>query len=653
MMHEGVRNRGEFTEAPALRVGLRRSLGREMRRALYLVLLAAGVSGGLVAALLPLRWQPFVLAAAMLASGAVVGLIALRRLSDAIARTLARSLELLLAQPGMAEEVAAEGLNLQGGRALSRAEIEADVAALNRHMRRLAREAQAGIAELERAREQANLQNLAKSHFLAKMSHELRTPLNAILGYAMLLQEDAAESGNDSAISDLERIQSAGRNLLTVINDILDLARLDSGKAAIERGVIDVREIAEAVVASCPADQRNGNRFEMIVADEIGIMIGDKTKVRQCLLNLLSNAFKFTTEGTVTLQIEPAEKAPASSICFAVRDTGIGIDAAQLEGLFDAFSQLEPGPGRRYNGTGLGLAITRRLARMMGGDCTARSAIGEGSEFLLTLPLSPAGLEQPVDAPFASTLSHRLPLRRAERCALVIDDDEAAIDLMQRWLQRIGYDVFATTDGEAGLELMREHKPDLVLLDALLPGRSGYDILKEIRSDRDLGLIPVVLITVDDDRARGLNAGASDYLRKPVTEDQLRAVTEIYRGKASGEILVIDDDDDAAELIQRSVEQVGFSSRRASDGIEGVEMASSLRPAAIVLDIAMPRLDGFGVIDRLSADASLTSIPVVVLSGCDISISQHRSLAAAGHRVFTKGASTPREIAQSLRELVA
>ena len=235
----------------------------------------------------------------------------------------------------------------------------------------------------------------------------------------------------------------------------------------------------------------------------------------------------------------------------------------------------------------------------------------------------------------------------------MIDDDEAAIDLMHRWLERMGYDVFATTDGESGLAMMREHKPDLVLLDALLPGRSGYDILKEVRSDERLSLVPVILITVDDDRARGLKAGASDYLRKPVTEAQLRAVTEVYRGKACGEILVIDDDDDAAELIQRSVEQVGFSSRRASDGVEGVEMASSKRPAAIVLDLAMPRLDGFGVIDRLSADAMLTNIPLIVLSGRDITISQHRSLAAAGHRFFSKGASTPREIAQSLLEMVA
>ena len=653
-MYHDARSHGELAERSAVRAALRRALAKSLRRASYLVLLASGVGCGLAATLLMLPWQPVALAAAViLGCGAVAGLLTIRHLTDAVVRVSSRPLELLLAQPGMAKELAGTGLNLQSGRVLEWAEIEADVAVLDRHMRRLGREAQTSIAELERAREQANLQNVAKSHFLANMSHELRTPLNAILGYAMLLQEDAAESGNESAVEDLERIKTAGRNLLTVINDILDLAGLDSGKTAIERGVLDVRELANAVVASWPAHQRNGNRFELIVADEIGIMIGDASKVRQCLLNLLGNAFKFTANGIVTLAIDLVGNAGSPSISFAVRDTGIGIDAAEVEGLFDAFSQLESGPGRRYNGTGLGLAITRRLARMMGGDCTARSTKGKGSEFVLTIPLSPASLDKPDEAPSASADSRALPVRTSERCALVIDDDEAAIDLMRRWLERIGYDVYATTDGEAGLALMREHRPDLVLLDALLPGRSGYELLGEIRGDEEIAAIPVIVITVDDDRARGLKAGATDYLRKPVTEDELRAVTKPYRGKASGEILVIDDDDDAAELIQRSVEQVGFSSRRACDGVEGVELATSIRPAAIVLDLAMPRLDGFGVLERLAADEALTKIPLIVLSGRDISISQHRSLAAAGHPFFTKGASTPREIAQSLLEMVA
>ncbi len=653
MMNDKINLAAEAAGSSALRTGLRRSLARAMRRALYLGLLVAALCGALAMVLLAPPWQAAAwVAAAMMAGGATTGLFTIRALAGAISETCARPLELLLAQPGMAEEVGSNRLKLQRGYALNRAEIDADVAQLNRHMRRLARESQTTIAELERAREQANLQNIAKSHFLAKMSHELRTPLNAILGYAMLLQEDAIENGNESAIADLNRIQAAGRNLLTVINDILDLARLDSGRTDVERGVINVRELAEAVVASCPPDRRNGNRVDTILADEIGIMIGDTSKVRQCLLNLLSNALKFTTDGTVTLDIAPAENVALPSIAFTVRDTGIGIDAKELDGLFDAFSQIESGPTRRYNGTGLGLAITRRLARAMGGDCTVRSVKGEGSEFVLTLPLSPPGTTQADEAQLAP-VERGLPTRRSDRSALIVEDDEAAMDLMHRWLERIGYDVYAATEGETGLAMMRQHRPDLVLLDALLPGRSGYEILGELRSDAALSHIPVILITVDDDRSRGLEAGASEYLRKPVSEEELRKVTQVYREKAAGEILVIDDDDDAAELIQRTVEQVGFSTRRASDGVEGVAMATSIRPAAIVLDLTMPRLDGFGVLERLAADEAMNDIPLIVLSGRDLSLNQHRSLVDGGYRFFTKGASTPREIAQTLLEMVA
>jgi signal transduction histidine kinase/DNA-binding response OmpR family regulator len=653
-MNYDTRSRDEFAEASALRQAARRTLTRAMRRPLYGVLLAMGVIGTIGVALTGSSWQPVAsVVAAMLAAGVIVGLALAQPLADALARMIAQPVELLLAQSGILKDVASEEFNWNRGQPLDRTEIEADLALLSREMRRVARQSRDAMLELESAREQANQQNLAKSQFLAKMSHELRTPLNAILGYAMLLQEDATDAGNASAVADLERIQLAGRNLLSVINDILDLARIEAGKTMLDRGVIDVRSLAEAAVAACPANQRNGNSFELALAEDVGIMIGDASKVRQCLLNLLSNAFKFTRNGRVMLAIEPMVRGGAPGIGFTVRDTGIGIDTAHLDGLFEAFSQVEAGPSRRFGGTGLGLAITRRLARMMGGDCVVESVKGEGSTFRLLLPLSPPGDGQIDDARTAAPSLRPLPKRTSDHSALIVDDDEAAIDLMQRWLERMGYDVFSAVDGETGLVLAREHGPDLILLDALLPGCSGYEVLAELRADPTLALTPVILITVDDDRARGLEAGASDYLRKPVTEDQLRAATQVYRGRANGEILVIDDDDDAAELIKRSVEQIGFSTRRANDGLQGIEMASDARPAAIVLDLAMPGLDGFGVIERLSANDALVGVPVIIVSGCEISLSQHRTLAAAGHRFFTKGASTPREIAQSLREMVA
>jgi DNA-binding response OmpR family regulator len=354
----------------------------------------------------------------------------------------------------------------------------------------------------------------------------------------------------------------------------------------------------------------------------------------------------------VTLRVQAEFRSAAAGLSFVVSDTGVGIPSEQQASLFEAFSQAKTQGIAHPGGTGLGLAITRRLSRMMGGDCTVESQVGTGSTFRLWVPLSP-----PRDERRKISVTCEEPVKIERRggrpVALVIDDDAAALDLMRRWLERNGYDVFAATDAESGLVVARAHCPDIILLDALLPGRSGYDILPELVADETLKNSPVILVTIDDDRARGLQSGASDFLRKPLTESRLRSVVDAYRAPASGDILVIEDDDDAAELIKRSVEQIGFSSRRASDGLQGIRMAAEERPSAIVLDLLMPGVDGFEVIDRLIADEELSNVPLIVVSGCEISLTQHRKLEAAGHRFFTKGAAAPREIAQSLREIVA
>lgn len=623
-----------------------------MRRALLLVLAFAAAAAAVeIFATGGFSTDVALATATVLVAGGGLALVVIRSLSNLMAQLCARPVEMALMRPEIASGLETEDMHWSRGKALRRAELESDLETLNKVVRRAARRSSETMAELEQAREHANRQNIAKSQFLASMSHELRTPLNAILGYAMLLYEDAVEADNASAATDLDRIQSAGRGLLRVINDILDLAKIEGGKTTLERTVINISSLLADVERSCPAASRNGNAFEIVVAEDVGIMIGDASKIRQCLLNLLHNAFKFTSAGTVTLAIAPALNAANPGLRFSVSDTGIGIDADNRERLFDSFTQTAA--ASPIGGSGLGLAITRRLARIMGGDCTVESEKGIGSTFSLWVPLSPYAKARS-KAPSVATVPVANPSRRkAGPTVLIVDDDEAALDLMRRCLKRFGYDVFAAADGEIGLALAREHRPDLILLDALLPGRSGYDILPELCSDPDLNRIPVVLVTIDDDRARGIAAGACDYLRKPVTESRLRAIVDLYRAPANGEILVIDDDDDSADLIKRSVEQMGFSARRASDGLQGIQMASEMLPAGIVLDLLMPGLDGFGVIERLSTDKALAGVPLIIVSGCEISLGQHRKLEAAGHRFFTKGSSSPREIVQSLREMVA
>jgi signal transduction histidine kinase/DNA-binding response OmpR family regulator len=590
------------------------------------------------------------LAIAMLVAGGVTGVLLVSVLARVISRLAARPVELLLDEPEIIKGLDEEPINWERDSTLSCAEIEQDIEALHRLLRRASRRSSELIDNLNEARETANAQNEAKSQFLAKMSHELRTPLNAILGYATLLLEDAVATGDSAAAADLERIRLAGRNLLTVINDILDLTKIEAGNSSLDRQAIDIRELAEALVASVSSHEQNGNRFEMKIDDDVGIMVGDGTKIRQCLGHLMMNAAKFTRGGTITLSASQVNGGTA--IQFSVEDDGIGIEEQQLSSLFDAFTQATYAHSGRHPGAGLGLAITRRLARMMGGDCTVESVAGTGSVFRLTLPVTPRE-ERSLPAIPANDVDTAAPQAGEGKCILVVDDDEATLDLMTRWLEPLGYRVVVALDGETGLRLVRQHRPSLVLLDAWLPGRSGYDILSELRRDPVVGNTPVILVTVDDDRARGLACGASDYLRKPVSEETLAAVLGVYDHGCTGEVLVIEDDDDAADLIKRCLEQVGFSTQRASNGREGLEMAAAKKPKAIVLDIRLPELDGFAVIEGLAAAERLSEVPVVVVSGCDMSLAQHRKLAAAGHRVFTKGVVTPREIAQSLREMVA
>ena len=637
----------------ALRVSLRQSLGRPLALGFGAALVIAALVGTAAVLAGGIHREAIAIAAvAMLVGGGLAGFMALRLLVTTLANLSARPVELLLEQPYVEKDLGSETLHWLEARALRSTEIEEDIFALRRIMRRAARRSGDAMEALEKAKDAASQQSLAKSQFLAKMSHELRTPLNAILGYATLLHEDALETENGSAVADLERIQLAGRNLLTVINDILDLAKIESGASAVNRQVINTRELVEAAVAASDVATENGNSFELSFADDVGIIIGDGPKVRQCLLNLLSNAGKFTRNGKITLSVTSSQDGGVPAVEFCLTDTGIGIDGRDLPHLFDAFSQVQEDEVRR-GGIGLGLAITRRLARKMGGDCSVESVKNVGSSFRLTVPLSPAAQEQEKLAQGAATQRPPAIHQDAMPCALVIDDDESTLDLVRRWIEPMGFNVLTALNGEQGMAMARERRPDLILLDALLPGRTGYEIVADMRGDPLVSQIPVILVTVDDDRARGIESGACDYLRKPLSEASLREAVEIYRRRETGDVLVIEDDDDAAELVKRSVEQAGYSTRRASTGLEGLAMAIDRPPAAIVLDVRLPELDGFGVIERLASADGLGNVPLVIVSGCELTLAQHRKLAAAGHRFFTKGTATPREIAQSIRDMVA
>lgn len=531
--------------------------------------------------------------------------------------------------------------------------LRSDLDSLTRAFQSRQREVMVAISELSRAKDAAEQANQAKSHFLANMSHELRTPLNAVIGYSILLHEDAVESERGEVATDLARILSAGRHLLSMVNEILDLSKIEAGRTSIERTLIDLNPFVSATIEALGMDKVNGNRLAIEIADDAGAMIGDPGKIRQCLINLLSNANKFTDHGQVTLKVDGIVENGRELVRFAVSDTGIGISPQQMENLFEAFVQADPSTTRKYGGTGLGLAITRRLARLMEGDVAVHSELGRGSTFTLSLPRELSrddGFRRAVGQDNADVADDDIESFR--KTALIIDDDASTVDLLRRWLAKLGYGTLSAGNGADGLRMARDKRPDLILLDIHMPGRNGWEVMDELKADEALRSTPVIMVSVDDDKKRGFAAGASDFLMKPTSQEDLARVLEVYQSSSSGEVLVIDDDPDAGELIERCVGQIGLSTRRARNGFQGLTMIKERMPAAIVLDLAMPGLDGFQVLAELSKDPACAAIPVIVVSARDMSVTEHEALVRAGCVFHAKGISSPREIAQQIKAAI-
>ncbi|HSP07251.1 MAG TPA: ATP-binding protein [Acidobacteriota bacterium] len=378
----------------------------------------------------------------------------------------------------------------------------------------------------ERSRELAEA-SVAKSQFLANMSHELRTPLNAIIGYSEILLEEAHESGQGESITDLKKIHVAGRHLLALINEVLDLSKIEAGKMELYLERFPVSAMLEDLASTMsPLVEKNRNRLEIHCPAEVDTMFADARRVRQVLLNLLSNACKFTEDGVISLE---AEKF-GGLVCLRVRDTGIGMTRDQIDRLFQAFMQADASVTRKYGGTGLGLVISKRFCQMMGGDLTVQSEYGKGSTFLVTLP------EEVTESRPELTMFADARLEANARAAtdgggivLVIDDDRSARDLMVRLISKEGVRVVTAWGGEEGLRLARELHPSIITLDVLMPGMDGRAVLRELKSDPELASIPVIMITMEEDRSFSQSLGASDFLIKPIQKDELMAVLNKYR----------------------------------------------------------------------------------------------------------------------------
>jgi DNA-binding response OmpR family regulator/signal transduction histidine kinase len=563
-----------------------------------------------------------------------------RAIEDRLEELLAENRKLRDEVAGKAK-IAAKALASYQQRALQMEIIRQQNEDLDRLAADLAR---AKRVEEERAREIEAAARL-KSEFLANFSHEIRTPLNGIIGYCELLLREEGARLTPHGRRDMNVIKSNARTLLALINDILDLSKIEAGRVEVVREPVDLQELVEECFATVREIVKGkGVTLAHHFDDNARRVYTDSLKIRQILLNLLSNAAKFTDSGEIVVEA----RAVGAQLQIAVEDTGIGIPPDQLPFVFDKFRQVDGSSTRRVGGTGLGLAIVRELSRVLGGGTEVASVMGRGSKFSVTLPgaidaraLAGAANKTDEAAQAKATLGATV---------LVVDDDELVQHLVRGQLEAEGFDVLIAADGVSALRLARERRPSAILLDIHLPRLDGWNVLGEVKSDPLLAGTPVIIMSVEVQRARGFSLGACEYLVKPVEPDRLIGVVRKAISPSAGEILVVDDDAQTREMVCRHLAHAGFATTQARDGEDALLRMRVSPPALVILDLVMPTVDGFEVLRRMRSEGSTT--PVVVLTGKDLVQSEETELRNGLARIITKGGLAIEQIVQQAKVLL-
>lgn len=485
-----------------------------------------------------------------------------------------------------------------------------------------------------------------KSEFLANFSHEIRTPLNGILGYCDLVLREEGQRLTPHGRRDLNVIKANAKTLLALINDILDLSKIEAGRVEIVHETVDV----EQMLTECTATVREflrGKDVELktVVEAEARSAFTDSLKLKQVLLNLCSNAAKFTDSGEIVV----TASADAKTLLIKVEDTGSGIPADQLPHIFDKFRQVDGSPSRRVGGTGLGLAIVREVTQVLGGVVSVTSTFGRGTTFFVKLPNALGhGVQE----------RQHLVVQREDSTppasgvtVLIVDDDPMVHQLLRGHLLDGSFEVISASDGMEGLALAKQHRPSMILLDLHMPKLDGWGVLARLKGDPATANIPVVILSVEEQRARGFSFGACDYLVKPVEPDMLVAVVKKSIRPEAGDVLVVDDDPAMRELVSRSLRRVGFTTVEAANGEEALLRARVVSPAMVVLDLLMPGIDGFEVLRTLRAEGN--DVPILVLTGKSLSRDEQRTLEDGVSHVLAKGGVALDELVRQATKLVA
>ncbi len=498
-------------------------------------------------------------------------------------------------------------------------------------------------SKLEVALRHAEAAVRAKDTFVATMSHELRQPLHIIIGFTEALKEEAADAGGGSIEPDLNKILSAAKHLLDLINDILDMAKISAGKMELAVDTFPLPElVGEVKTLVGPLAAKNNNLFVVDAPADLGAMTADARRVRQMLINVLSNAFKFTHAGRIDLRVRRVSEHGREWVRFSVADTGRGMTADQVSRLFQRFYQADSSTTRGAGGTGLGLAITQSFNELMGGQpIRVTSQEGVGTEFVVMLPAvvetAPQPRSAPPPVPVATDPATPAPQPADGRTVLVVDDDPMVRELMQRFLGKEGFRVLLAANGEDGLKLARDERPCLITLDVAMPGADGWTVLGQLKDDPATADIPVVMLTIVDDRGRGFALGATEYLTKPIDWQRLGTILRRYLVGRSDGILVIDDDPSNREIIRRHLAHDGWVIREAADGAAGLAAFADHKPGLVLLDLMMPVLDGFGFLDELNRQHPGHRVPVVVLTAKELTPTDFDRLNGRVARILEKG----------------
>jgi adenylate cyclase len=517
-----------------------------------------------------------------------------------------------------------------------------DITELKRHEAELADL----VEKLQMARDAADQANRTKSHFLASMSHELRTPLNAIIGLTEMMVSNATRFGTEKAAEPLKRVHRAGQHLLGLINQVLDLSKIEAGKLELNPEAVSLPPLIDEVAGTArQLAQQNKNNLVVEAQDKLGVLTVDPMRLRQILLNLLSNACKFTSQGDVKLQVRKVADS-RNWVEFAVADTGIGMTPEQQAKVFEEFTQADSSTARQYGGTGLGLSITRKLARMMGGDVTVTSEPGKGSVFTVRLP---AGADAQAGSSTGSD-DRRSP---TAGCVLVIDDDATARELIADHLKAEGFSVVTAAGGLEGLKLAKDLRPTAITLDVMMPDLDGWSVLAALRQDLELAEIPVIMITIVDEQRRGVALGAADYLTKPIDRERLRHVIGRFRAPARPtRVLMVEDDVVQRDRMRGWLEGPQWAVWEAENGREALKRIQENKPDVILLDLMMPEMDGFAVVAALQKEDSWQYIPVIVITARDLDAQDRERLNSGVQSVLVKEKFRPADLIERVRRLV-